>query len=244
MARFFDEAAWQQAIAQPDWYLKLYPELKALRKRRESTPTSEANTIKSEMRHFFETALLENKVALAKHGPNLDRERKPIDTIIIHHTSANPGYHLSYMNAVQLLNIYVPYFNNPSTSIPGEARLKGAPLWSNHVRDGRQVFYVYHWLMRMDGSFERLLEDNELGWHAANWDINCRSVGICLDNDYDQRDPAPEVLRKLAGFIAERYPKISHDRIFGHREVSQHPTTCPGKNFVNSWKRELTELLG
>lgn len=240
MAESFDKTAWRTAIAKSDWYIKLYPELKSLRKQWEVDPENEhSKASKREARAFFEDALASNEVALADHGPNLDAERKPIDTIIVHHTSSKPGYRLSYMNAVQLLNIYVPYFNNPSESIPGEANLKGSSLWSNHVRTGRPVFYAYHWLMRMDGSFERLLNDDELGWHAANWDINCRSIAICLDNDYNQRDPTLEILQKLAEFIREHYPKISSERIFGHSEVSHHPTTCPGKNFVNDWKQEL-----
>lgn len=237
--KFFDEHAWRAAIASPDWYARLYPEIQVLREHWNDMDDEEAQRSKQAVREFFESALFDRSLAFVRTGPNFDAERKPIDTIIVHHTSAEPGYRLSYMNAVQMLNVYVPYFNNPSKSIPGEARLKGSPLWSNHVRDGRPVFYLYHWLMRMDGSFERLLNDDELGWHAANWDINCRSVAICLDNDYDKRDPKPESLQQLAGFIRKTYPKISPDRIFGHGEVSWHPTTCPGKNFVSGWKRSI-----
>lgn len=243
MAKFFDESKWRAAITNPDWYIALCPELKTLRQRWENPNEPDGNAIKSKVRQFFESAMLADKLALANHGPNLDAERGPIDTIVIHHTSAKPGYRLSYMNAVQMLNVYVPYFNNPSESIPGEGKLKGSPLWSNHVRSGRPVFYLYHWLMRMDGTFERLLNDNELGWHAANWDINCRSAGICLDNDYNQRDPSAEVLRKLANFITQQYPQVPHARIFGHREVSKHSTTCPGRNFVGGWKQQLFELV-
>lgn len=243
MAQFFDEDKWRAAIARPDWYIELRPELLKLRQRWESSDDLRGTTIKNEVRDFFEQALLDKTLAFATNGPNLDAERKPIDTIVIHHTSAEPGYRLSYMNAVQLLNVYTPYFADPSTSIPGESRLKGQLLWSNHVRSGRPVFYLYHWLMRMDGTFERLLRDEELGWHAANWDINCRSIAICLDNDYDKRDPLPEVLQKLASFIAKHYAQVSTERIFGHREVSQHPTSCPGKNFVGGWKRDLLGLI-
>jgi len=244
MAVSFDEDRWRRVIAGPDWYAVLYPELKRFRDLWVASPDSEGTRrSKREVREFFEMTLQDGTLALAKSGPNLDAERKRIDTIVIHHTSSSPGYALSYMNAVQLLNIYVPYFNNPGNSIPGEQRLKGTALWSNHVRDGRPVFYAYHWLMRMDGTFERLLEDSELGWHAANWDINCRSVGICLDNDYEKTDPAADVLQKLAAFIAGQYPYVALGRIFGHGEVSKHPTICPGTNFVNSWKAELLGFI-
>jgi hypothetical protein len=100
--KFFDEAKWRAAIAQPDWYVRLYPELKKMRGGRESE-SKRAASMKQEVRDFFEAALLESRVALAASGPDLDAERRPIDTIVIHHTSAEPGYRLSRMNAVQLL---------------------------------------------------------------------------------------------------------------------------------------------
>lgn len=231
MAECFDEDRWRQAIKEPDWYIKLYPELKELRERQE----------KDEVRVFFEEALRAGEVALAEDGPDLDAERQPIDTLVIHHTSSQPGYRLSQMNAVQMLNVYVPYFNDPTDD--REKDLKGQPLWSDHVRDGRPVFYLYHWLMRMDGSFERLLEDDELGWHAANWEINRRSVAICLDNDYESEDPGEDVLQKLARFIGEHYPDVSAGRIMGHKEVSGHKTVCPGGNFVTGWKQDLLRLV-
>lgn len=238
-----DIDAWRQAIQKPEWYITLYPELKSCRKKWEENPDSaESKNLKKAVRTFFEQALDSGDIALGQSGQNLDAERLPIDTIVIHHTSSKPGYTIPYMNAVQMLNVYIPYFNNPVG--PGEAKLKGQALWSNHVRKGRPVFYLYHWLMRMDGSFERLLEDHELGWHAANWDINRRSVAICLDNDYENSAPNPEVLRRLATFISENYPHIPVGAVRGHREVSKKSaTTCPGEKFVGGWKEDLLQLL-
>lgn len=243
MAAFFDEAKWRDAVRRPDWYIQLYPEIKELQQRWETeADKSIARAMKNEVREFFEAALLAGTIKLAGSGQNLDAERQPIDEIIIHHTSAEPGYTLPRMNAVQMLSVYVPYFNNPTNE--SEKSLRGAPLWSNHARDGQPVFYLYHWLMRMDGGFERLLEDHELGWHAANWDVNRRSVAICLDNNYEDQNPAPDLLQKLADFIAKEYPQIKADNVKGHSEVSRKGTVCPGKNFVSEWKHQLTWLVG
>src|SRR5437868_2525043 len=110
MATFFDEGAWRAAIAEPDWYIRLYPELKALRQQWEAAPGDErTKTMKRAVRSFFEQALQSGTIALGHQGPDLDVERLPVDTIVIHHTSAEPGYRLSAMNATQLLNVYVPY---------------------------------------------------------------------------------------------------------------------------------------
>lgn len=240
MGKYFDEAKWQLVITQPDWYVTLYSELQTLRQQWEAADTAEATAIKQAVRGFFEHALEANELALAEHGPNLDAGRQPIDTVVIHHTSAAPGYYLPYLNAVHLLNIYVPYFMHPT--VPGEEQLKGQPLWSGHVRHGRPVFYAYHWLMRMDGTFERLLEDDEIGWHAGSWGINRRSIAICLDNDYEYADPSPDILQKLGEFIAAHYPHVPSERIFGHGEASNQPTLCPGAHF-DHWKSALVHAV-
>lgn len=240
MPEYFDEATWRQATTRSDWYIELYPELQRLRSAWENASNPAADDMKRAVRGFFEAALLDGLLALGSSGPNLDVERQSVDTIVIHHTSAAPGYRLPYMNATQMLNVYVPYFNNPTDD---EKELRGQPLWSNHVRGGRPVFFLYHWLMRMDGSTEHLLNDNELGWHAANWDINRRSVAICLDNDYEKSDPDPKVLQSLAQFIVSQYPQVPPERMFGHGEVSQRPTVCPGTNFESAWKGKLLRLV-
>lgn len=241
----FNETYWSQVIAKPDWYFE-YVDFISSAKGKLGEGSEEFRSLIKKLRHFFEAALLDNKVSLAQDGPDLDKQRKPIDTIVIHHTSAEPGYRLNYMNAVQMLNVYAPYFANPTDE--REKFLKGHPLWSNHFtlsKDGswKQVFYLYHWLMRMDGTFERLLNDSQIGWHAGNWEINQRSVAICLDNDYEKQDPADDILRKLATLIKNNYPNVKSQNIIGHCEARKG-TVCPGQNFLTVWKPKLLEYIG
>lgn len=235
----FDEGYWAQVVQDPTWYFE-YVQFISQVKNELGEKTEEFASLNKEVRHFFEKALLLGKVYLANAGPDLDKERQPVDTVVIHHTSAEPGYTLSYLNATHMLNVYAPYFANPN--VKGEEDLKGKALWSGHFRDGKQVFWGYHWLMRMDGSFERLLDDNQLGWHAGNWGINRRSVAICLDNDYEKRDPADDILQKLAAHIKTYYPNISPQKIIGHCEA-RPGTICPGTNFLTGWKSKLVKYI-
>lgn len=235
----FDSKTWQRLIRRPDWYLD-YVALAAKAKQEYGEDSEDLHTFNRQIRHWFEQELLNKEVNLASEGPDFDAEREPIDTLVIHHTSASPGYRLSYMNAVQLLNIYANYYASPAN---GDKGLRGHPIWSNHRRDGQPSFLVYHWLMRMDGSFERLLNDGQVGWQAGNWDINKRSIGICLDNDYEKVDPSPEILDKLAEFIKKHYPQVKNERIVGHGEVRNGHTLCPGANWHDVWKRQLLELV-
>lgn len=231
----FDETYWAEAIKKPDWYIGFVEFFK--RAEGKFPPDSEdLGKFRYRCRTFFERALEKGEVALASEGPNMDEQRLPPDTIVIHHTSNQPGYRLSYLNAVHLLNIYATYFVDPTDE--REKSLKGKGLWSGHFRDGRQVFWGYHWLMRMDGTFIRLLADDKIGWHAGNWEINRRSIAICLDNDYHGKDPSEEILKNLAAFIKRNYSEIKSSDIIGHREA-RAGTTCPGENFIGGWKTKL-----
>lgn len=191
-------------------------------------------------RKYFAQKLKEGAVAIANKGANLDSERQVVDIVVIHHTSSPPGYDLDYMNAVHLLNIYAPYFANPT--VAEERGLKGNAIWSGHFLEGRQTFISYHWIMRMNGSFNRLLSDNEIGWHAGNWDINKRSIGICIDNDYEKLCPTNETLQSLAEHIKTNYSEVSPQKVIGHCEASPK-TTCPGTHFIEEWKAKLLECF-
>lgn len=235
----FSEAYWCGQIERPDWYIGLLDYLKSAEQAL-GDESEEFVKLRRRVRQFFAEQLRANRVALGDSGPDFDAHRLPVDTIVIHHTSSPPGYTLDYLNSVHLLNIYAPYFVNPT--ITGEKDLKGKALWSGHFKDDKQVFWGYHWLMRMDGSFERLLEDNQLGWHAGNWGINCRSVALCLDNDYEKQDPADDILQKLATHIKKYYPDIKATNIIGHCEARQG-TRCPGGNFLSNWKTKLLNYI-
>jgi hypothetical protein len=100
----FDSLYWGEVIQKPDWYLELVPYMKKVQQAIKDD-REQAEKFTKTIRHFFEQGLENNLVALADKGPNLDAERQPVDTIVIHHTSAKPGYKISYMNAVQLLLI-------------------------------------------------------------------------------------------------------------------------------------------
>jgi hypothetical protein len=240
VAKHFDEQRWSEELKQPGWHTKLYPELKELRAKADQDG-AEGQAIKDEVRLFFEHKLQSGDISLADSGPDLDKERGGIDSIVIHHTSSQPGYTLARMNAVHLLNIYVPYYAESITE--GEEGLKARPIWSNHVQGGRQVFYAYHWLVRMDGTAERLLGDGQIGWQAGDWETNCRSVGICLDNDYEGLAPSAQVLDLLTDLIQVNYPGVKTAKIIGHREVNPK-TVCPGDMFLDGWKSELLRRLG
>lgn len=235
----FDEAKWRAAFAREDWYRIVYPEFAELEDRWKNAPAGERKRIADEVYGLVEAALEEGEIPLGATGKNWDAERKPIDTIVIHHTNIAPGITWRRLDAMHLLRLYAKSYFAPST----EKAIAGQPVHSHHFRsDGRQVFYAYHWLVRTDGAIERLLADDETGWHAGNWDINCRSVAICLDANLSDASPPEEALDAAARIIREHYPHVAPGRIIGHREANPL-TTCPGERFMRGWKIELLRRL-
>ena len=227
-----------ETLKQPTWYQNVVPWLQELN----NDPEANGNEIRS-IYDIFEQKLLEGGVALGVSGKKWDADRKPIDTVVIHHTAGKPGMRLSYLSAVELLRLYAPaYFDHGGA----DADIAGQPICSGHFREGRQIFWPYHWLVRSDGTCERLLEDHEIGWHSGKWSVNCRSLAICFDKDLTGSRPSEVMLTTVAKIIRDarkQYPQISLENIIGHREVSSK-TTCPSELFLTTriqkgWKGDL-----
>jgi hypothetical protein len=237
MVDYMDEDYWREALTKPAWYLLLKDDFDRLEQLADKeNDYDKRKKIKASAYRLVEEAVKNGQLPLAKKGNDLDAERKPIDTIIIHHTKNKPPMTLERLNAIQLLRIYGRYYANPND--PKEKHLKGQHVWSGHFYKSKQVFWGYHWLIREDGTGEQILEDSYLGWHAGNWDINTRSIGICIDDDLSDKVPSETVIASIAGIIRQHYPAVDKTKILGHCEVNEE-TACPGHLFTETWKRKL-----
>ncbi len=217
-------------MTDPLWYMgELYDTYLTLMDQAEHDDQNR-HAIKYAIRSYFAERLRQGRVALADSGPDADAERKPVDTVVIHHTSGAAALYasLDYLDAVQLLRIYVPAHR----ADPVRA---GKPLWSGHMYKGRQVFWGYHWFIFEDGRAERILPDTAIGRHSGNWDTNTRSIGICLAGNFMHQPPNEAMLQTLQRIIREQYGS-SDMHIIGHRDVRD--TTCPGDTF-DAWKPHL-----
>lgn len=242
MSEYINEDFWRKSLSQPNWYLLLNDDFKRLEQLAENeSDYAKRKQIKNMAYSLVEEAVKDGRLPMAETGDNLDAERQqPIDTVVIHHTKNKPGMTLERLNAMQLLRIYGLYFANPTD--PKEKHLKGQPIWSGHFYKSKQVFWGYHWLIHENGASEQILDDKYIGWHAGNWDINTRSVGICIDDDLSDKEPSESVIEAVANVIKQNYPDVDLSRVFGHCEVYDR-TECPGQLFLGSWKQRLIAEL-
>ena len=238
MLPIFQRASWTSKLCWPDWYIRSEQELTSL-----IFPTVHDDTqLKAWRQQLYQLVgemLARNEIPLADTGPNLDIERRAIDTFIIHHTEEEPDISLDTLSAIGLLRQYSPHYLDDD--VLGH-RVRGQPVWSGHFRAGRMVFFAYHWLIRQDGTCERLLEDSAIGWHAGNWEINTRSVGIALSGNYEHARPPAAQLAATAHVLQTYYPTFARERVLGHREL-RADLTCPGEFFLHGWRQELLALL-
>ena len=246
----FDEKKWNEFIQSPDWYFSITLEWQKFKELKE-TDKELYTQCKERVYDFFEENLVKERVALGEDGKNWDEERKPIDTVVIHHTEEEPGLSKDRLSAIVLIRLYATYYAEPYDE--RDKSMKGKPIWSNHVRNGKQIFYPYHWIVRTDGAVERLLNDDEIGWQAGSWDVNTKSVAIVLDNNYENSRPSEKELEAVAKIIKENYGFVPKENIIGHREIKRttnisQTTTCPSNLFLSDsggrgWKEDLLALV-
>ncbi len=230
---YFNKSAWREAAQHGDWYLRIQPEYRRLLQRAEDE-SNEAESIKEAVRLFFEELLLNGKLALGDPDAQLDSQRQPIRQAVIHHSKRKPGYYSrARLNAVHLLNLYVPYYSDPG--LAEEQYLKGRPISSNHYQAGKMVFYGYHWWVESDGTTTRLLPDEAIGWHAGNWEVNCQSIGICINDDLTDKAPSATALEGVQRILRDYDDRLE---LLGHRETNPK-TVCPGDRFLAEWKQHL-----
>lgn len=240
----FDFRRWRDDILKPDWYLKIVPELTVLDHLWRTDKTSYEKT-KERVYDFFEEALLNGRVNLGRTGEDWDNERQPIDTVVLHHTSNPPGLRKSRLSAIELVRLYAKYYAKPEYE--EDRHIVGQPIYSGHFRNGEQVFWPYHWLVHRYGSCEQLLWNNETGWQSGSWNVNCRSVAICFDGDFENSEPSELELATAAYIVSKYYGHLNIRRIVGHCEVKEN-RTCPSTLFLRNghgegWKAKLLAMI-
>jgi len=245
----------RELVQKPDWYLEFGKErrarllgLGAVQAARSGDITKAAHFAKRQTVEIFEQLLEEDAVRLGIPGvdelDDQDELREPISQLVIHHSNRAEGISLSNLSALQLLNVYLPVYQNknkPVLNSHGEHQ----PIYSGHYNKlGKQVFYQYHWFVKQDGEAIRLLDDDALAWHAGDWEVNKRSVAICIDDDLNHKSPTQDSFESVVDIIQKHYSYIPVEpkAIIGHKEANEK-TECPGDRFIGGWKNDLLKRI-
>ncbi len=105
-----------------------------------------------------------------------------------------------------------------------------------------------HYGVRLDGSLWQWVDEKDAAWHAGNWEVNRRSIGIEHEDGGRPNDLRPDALyaasAKLVADICHRYGwPVDTDHVKPHHEVSIAPTACPDALDVARVVRQAKALL-
>lgn len=228
-----------QTLSNNLWYLdpKLRAKIDNYLTADESKQTKEWIEEKHEFFQVIGDLLKEGKIKTASSGKDMDEQRMPIDTIVVHHTQTSPERNTTWLNGLQMLTLYVPTFSDPKSDY------YEMPLWSGHFEeDSTPIFIAYHYLVWPDGRVEQPLEDNEIGWHAGIWDVNTRSIGIAFVEDLTESKPSDKAIESARNIISRYKAQNPNIKVVGHKELQPGHTACPGNKF-EEWKEKLTHFL-
>lgn len=182
------------------------------------------------------------KVENGKWYIDWDAERKPFDTLVIHHSATPTNTTANSIDQSQKERLYLPRYRSANN----DPFVKGLPPHSGHVVNGKERFIGYHHLVSSDGKVTTELQPlikvkdiwyvDMVGWHAGNWDVNCRSLGICLIGDFTDQEPPEAQLKATARLIAYYRTLNPKVRVQPHNAYAR--TECPGRTW-GVWGRKL-----
>lgn len=145
----------------------------------------------------------------------------------------NVGGHLTYGRQGTKIDRIVLHHNaSTSDNIPG--------VWQNRAASA-------HYQVTPN-AIRQCVDEGNTAWHAGNWAMNLRSIGIehLNSSGAPNWDVADETEERSAALVADACKRhgIPCDRghILGHNEVSA--TACPGGLDVDKIVRRANEIMG
>jgi N-acetylmuramoyl-L-alanine amidase len=113
-------------------------------------------------------------------------------------------------------------------------------------KSGAQV--SAHYVVRSaDGHVSQAVREQNIAWHAGNWDYNTRSIGIEHEGWIDKpeyfTDELYQASAALTAAVCAQYGiPTTRDRIIGHSEVPGATHTDPGQYW--DWDRYMQLVAG
>jgi len=169
---------------------------------------------------------------------------RPITAIVIHHSGSFPASWQTNAEAIEGYRNYHKYSVHPGV-------YADRSTWAWH-QDSDGTWYQmpaqegfpdgysgtngynindidYHWLVGTDGLIYAGRPENTVGWHASNWEINLRSLGICFVGCFDWQ--APSDIQYWAGvdLVSKKMIQYHITELYRHSDFANK--SCPGYSF-------------
>ena len=160
------------------------------------------------------------------------------DAIVIHHSAGPDNKTLSWPATRRYHKSYRYQGNIIQKDMALGMIAKNVPV----IRPWRDIGYHFG-IEQFDGHYETLCGRmlTKTGAHCREYEMNRRSIGICLVGNFDETPPPPEQWNCAVSLVKSmmRIFKIPPVMVYGHRELTPYKT-CPGHLFdMERFRREI-----
>ena len=155
-------------------------------------------------------------VGCARKGTSLlDGVRRPITTIVVHHTAGQSSNNIDRV-ASDISRLHQKRFRT----------MRKSAGW--HI--------AYHYLITPDGKVWETRSPNDVGHHAGNGTVNRCSLAICLVGDFSKHRPTRAQVQSLDSLVQSLRQERRITAVIPHSYCKA--TLCCGKYL----KREVRKL--
>ena len=139
-------------------------------------------------------------------------------------------------------NIIVHHSLSPKdqTTIKSEASFEKTHKERGFPKSSLGWHIGYHWIIYSDGEIRQYRKENEEGAHTKEQGMNFKSIGICMEGNFDAEDPNKEQAESLEKLILAlcKTHNIPLTNIYPHRKFATYKS-CYGSRLSDDWIKNL-----
>ncbi|MFA5009425.1 MAG: peptidoglycan recognition family protein [Candidatus Paceibacterota bacterium] len=173
-----------------------------------------------------------------------DAERLPFEIVVIHHSEGPSNVTVAEINQGCKESLYARRYASGNN----DPYVKGLEPHSGHMINGQESFLPYHYIVYPDGTIKKGLNAltsingvwyvDQVGWHAGNWEVNCKSLSILLIGDYSNATPPSAQLKAVKKIITGLKFFNPNLEVAPHYQFNSQ-TNCPGWPF-EQWQSKIS----
>lgn len=204
-------------------------------------PVSVASQIAYESANYYDLPPIASEAGEVHYVP------RTITEIVIHHSGSFPSSDTPQANAsaVESYRNYHKYSVHPGVysdkstwawyfdSYLGEwVQMPAQEGYPDGVSAPNGYNYNdidYHFLVGTDGLVYTGRNIDTVGWHASNWSVNVRSIGVCFNGNFDAVSPNSNQYWAGVDLVSKLMQKYKITDISRHSDYSAK--SCPGYSF-------------
>ena len=132
--------------------------------------------------------------------------KRVVTIIVVHHTAGSQS-------------------NDAERIIPTISRLHSRRFSTMPASLGLTV--AYHYMIMSDGAIYRTRDEEDIGYHAGDWEVNKVSVGICLVGNFEEHKPTRQQIQSLDRLVRQLQQERNIVKVIPHSHCKA--TLCCGK---------------